>query len=791
MKSYLKFLSRNKLYTAIEAVGLAVSLAFVILIGISIHDQLAIRQLAPPGSNLYLTNSIEYRVLQELTTIPEIKSTAAYTRRQFTIDLEEGKTPAYFLIVTPEILKLFPVETKAGNLDQFETGNGVLITESAVQKWFPDKNPLDATISVTNLRSQGKENENALEPILAVIDPTAYSPFEEYDFIISFSSEIAPIKEIKESDLLNTGTGSMVAVFADMVPGFDMKTVSKRIYKMQYGEMQSSEDDEEMLHPYQEIFFSTKNYHNLRQGKFLYLEVLIFMGLILLASALLNYINLSLAISGSRAKEMATRRLLGAGKKSIIWKTVAESLLFVTVCFLAALWIAKALVPVLNDLRPDGFTVPFRLSADGTLLGIGLVLIVVTGLLAGLAPALFLASYRPLDIVTGQVRRKRKMGFNKVCIVLQTVLSLVLIAVSITLDAQLRYMGKIDIGVTPQKDLFYFYPSFVDTDRGMDDLLASIPQAKAVGHTAGFPSHPWAITAFGQDKYLFSVINCDSTAFRMMGFRILEKYTEPYPGTFWITEEGQNAFGITQENHDDLSKFGITAHSETQALGGVLETYRRIPVNGKDPYESMNLNLPFLSAVQVVPPERARGYLIQTTGNHADFEREFREMTRNYYQEKRGLSDVFSFSGTISGYMEDIIAQDYDDLRRYVRLVEIFALVAIILSILGLIAMSTWYASTRSKDIAIRKVFGGTIGTEVRRTIRSYMLMVIVAAVIGIPLAIYVIGHFLENYPERISRYSWVFLVSTLLMLVIAFLSVLWQTLKAARTNPAVELKKE
>ena len=105
--------------------------------------------------------------------------------------------------------------------------------------------------------------------------------------------------------------------------------------------------------------------------------------------------------------------------------------------------------------------------------------------------------------------------------------------------------------------------------------------------------------------------------------------------------------------------------------------------------------------------------------------------------------------------------------------------------------MSTWYASSNAKDIAIRKVFGGTIVTEVGRTIRSYMLMVIIAAVIGIPLAVYVIGHFLENYPERISRYDWVFLVSTLLMLVIAFLSVLWQTLKAARTNPAVELKKE
>ena len=788
MNSYLKFLSRNKLYTVIEAVGLAVSLAFVILIGISIHDQLAIRNSVPTGTNLYLKSGIEYRNLQALTTFPEVKSAAAFTRRQLSIDLEEGKTPVYFLVVTPQILEFFPVETLEGNLDLFGERNGVLITEAAAKRLFPNQNPLDASVTVTDLSALSATKKEVTEPIIAVINPTVHSPFEDFDFVVSFSSQIPAIEEIKESDMLNQGFGSFVSVFADIVPGVDITAFDERIHNLQYGNRKTANDISESL-PYQNIFFSTQNYYNLRQGKYLYLEILIFMALILLASSILNYINLSLAISGNRAKEMATRRLLGAGRDSIIWRTVAESLLFVSVCFIAALMIAQALVPVLNELRPEGFSVPFRLSADGTLLGIGLMVVLAAGLLAGLAPALFLASHRPLDIVTGQVRRKRKMGFNRICIVAQTVLSLVLIAVSIALDAQLKYMEKVDIGVTPQKDLYYFYPNVADSREGMDNLLSTFPQVKAVGHTSGFPSHPWAITAFGQQNYLFSVIDCDSIAFSMMGFRIQEKYTDPYPGTIWITEETKNAFGISQENHEDLSLFGITAQMGIQALGGIVDTYRRLPVNAKDPYESIHMT--FLSAVQVVGPERTRGHLIQTTGNHADFEKEFKETVRNYYKEKKGLSDIFSHSGTVSGYMEDIIASDYDDLRRYVHLVELFTLVAILLSILGLIAMSTWYASSNAKDIAIRKVFGGTIGTEVWHTIRSYMVMVIIAAVIGIPLAIYATGIFLENYPERISNYSWVFLASTILMLAIAFLSVLWQTLKAAKTNPALELKKE
>ena len=102
-----------------------------------------------------------------------------------------------------------------------------------------------------------------------------------------------------------------------------------------------------------------------------------------------------------------------------------------------------------------------------------------------------------------------------------------------------------------------------------------------------------------------------------------------------------------------------------------------------------------------------------------------------------------------------------------------------------------WFAGSNAKGIAIRKVFGGTVDSELWRTVRSYMMLTGVSCVIGIPIAVILIRRFLESYPERISHYGWIVFVSVLLTLLIAFLSVLWQTLKAAKTNPAVELKKE
>ena len=124
-------------------------------------------------------------------------------------------------------------------------------------------------------------------------------------------------------------------------------------------------------------------------------------------------------------------------------------------------------------------------------------------------------------------------------------------------------------------------------------------------------------------------------------------------------------------------------------------------------------------------------------------------------------------------------------------LVRIFMILSLLLSILGLIAMSSYYADESSKDIAIRKVFGSTMENEIWKTVLDYLILLGVAAAIAIPIAIRLASRLLEQYAYRISGYGWVFVVTILITTIVAFFSVLWQTLKAARTNPATELKKE
>ena len=122
------------------------------------------------------------------------------------------------------------------------------------------------------------------------------------------------------------------------------------------------------------------------------------------------------------------------------------------------------------------------------------------------------------------------------------------------------------------------------------------------------------------------------------------------------------------------------------------------------------------------------------------------------------------------------------------RLVEIFMVLAIIIALLGLIAMSTWYSDQRAKEIAVRKVFGSTVEAETISSVKSYLILTLAACIIGVPIAVFLAGKYLQGFAWRISGYWWIFALACIISLVI---SLLWQTLRAARTNPATELKKE
>ena len=200
-----------------------------------------------------------------------------------------------------------------------------------------------------------------------------------------------------------------------------------------------------------EAFFFTGSSNGLtRTGNVQMLRLLTVVVLLLLLSAIFNYVNLSLALTGKRAKEMATRRLLGADRTGILWKYIGESVAFTAVCFAAALLLADLLAPMVNSLVSNSDPDELMLVGDTSvrlsfMMTPGYVLaylagILVLGVINGLLPAFAASRYEPIDVIKGTLRRRNKMILNKVFIVVQNVLSVFLIAMALVMEVQMRYM---------------------------------------------------------------------------------------------------------------------------------------------------------------------------------------------------------------------------------------------------------------------------------------------------------------------------------------------------------------
>ena len=181
------------------------------------------------------------------------------------------------------------------------------------------------------------------------------------------------------------------------------------------------------------------------------------------------------------------------------------------------------------------------------------------------------------------------------------------------------------------------------------------------------------------------------------------------------------------------------------------------------------------------------GVMIDVSGDYKETEALIMKAYEEYSADKNGTV----VPPAQNGYVRDLLANSLHPVKTAMRLVELFMVLSVLISLLGLIAMSTYYSGENTQSIAIRKAFGSDVRRELWRTVKGYMLLVSLAAVIAIPVAVWLCGKYLERFAYRIDYYGWIIAVAVLLTLAMAFLSVLWQTLRAARTNPAVALKKE
>lgn len=783
MKTYLKFLSRNKLYTAIEFIGLSVALAFVIIAFCYVMQQYAITKENPDRERIYAVSSDKtnsYGMKDAIDgKLPEIE---CVSRFQFHRDeIIKSKSRSFVgtqLLCDRQFFDIFPVKLVEGNPDEITHQGAAFISEDLARKMDGEIIGRELIMRTDTLN------------IVGVFSDLGSSLMYPTEVISNFETSRNTVDVMYRENLYNWF--SNINVFLKVRPDTDRDELLEKLkglYVETYKKSKEKGEDVSLMR-LDELFFSGSAAF-LRKGDKSMLKTMTIIGLLLLISALINYINLNLALTGKRAKEMASRRLLGAQRIDIIGKYLAESFVFTLCCFVLGMLIAEAILPVVNQLL--GASIEIRVPCSiGYLFGY-LLIVVAVSLLAGLIPAFIIAQTQPIDVVRGTFRYHSKMVLSKIFIVLQNVLAIALIALVLTMELQMRHMVNRPMGLNMEN--LYFHNSDLNyTDElvpWINDLRA-LPCVKEIGFAENVPGV--VRMKFGvrkreepEENSQVCLLQCDKEAFKMFGFEVVEQYKEPDENSFWITENtvaGMTGMPHGVNNYDTIMAW-VNNNLANDCCGVIKDFNMYDALHATDEDYAIvyggDLGFTGIEEPHVVNP------LMEIVGDHKEAKKAIDELYKKHCEAVFGTYMEPDFDG----FVNEVIAKNYDKTKRQMRLIELIMGISVLLSLLGLVAMSTHFASEREKTIAVRKVFGGTMQSEIRRNLKEYIVMILIANAIAIPVAVWLCKRYLEDFAYRIDLHPWIFVVTVVLSFVIAIGSVLWQIVSVARVNPVNALKKE
>lgn len=786
MKTYFKFLSRNKLYTAIEVFGLSVALGFVIILASYARMEYGVGKGIKSAKDIYAVGmgdclGMTWGTPEEFfPSVPEIKEwtrfSEMYNIKGVMIDGQYIKANVFS--IDPNFFQMFDYSLRGCPRERVLTNeNEIIVSESFAVKVFGNDNPIGKTVKMNVTDTIGAE------PQVFKITGVAQD-FGSDDFF--FPYDILVSMKHNEKMIARMDNFGGVIPFVRLAQGADPDKVAAKLldkyvaywdfYQHEGGFLWGSS-----LVRSDKIYFLSNFDTTFRSGDKTLVNILFVVALVLLISAILNYINLTVAQAGKRAKEMATRRLLGESVMGIVVRYFKESAVFTTFCFLIGLLLAFSMLPVFNDILNTNIT--FGISAD--IVCWTLAALLIMSFVCGIVPAAVVSRFNPIDVVKGSLRLKNKMWFSKVFIVAQGVVSTVLIAVGMAMTLQMHHLATLPVGYNT-KDIMTADTGTIgygiDRQNILADRLKALPEVEEAIPGGGSPYSCGASGVHEVDgekntNVFVRTARLDSTAMKMMGIKILEQYCEPTEGKLWVTERAKRRFKVSAKH----PTFGIKNGKPEYECCGVITDFRvGSAVDEETLIDSYN-------AIQV-PIHDGYYYtmLIKTRGDHDKALAAVRKTYAEIAKEFTGLPLDLDCN-----YIDKSLSDSLKSKRNTMTLVLTFMLVSILISALGMFAMSVYYCEQQRRQIALRKVMGATTANAVWTLSWRFLVMAVVSIVIASPLSVKIITKYLQGFPIRIDFPWWTIPAAAMFTLIIAFASVISRTLKVATGNPIDSIKTE
>jgi putative ABC transport system permease protein len=366
-----------------------------------------------------------------------------------------------------------------------------------------------------------------------------------------------------------------------------------------------------------------------------------------------------------------------------------------------------------------------------------------------------------------------------VIIIVQNVVAIIMLVSALTMGLQIRHMISADLGYNT-KDILVVDNAFGQTGqiRPLLDRLRAEPCVEEVGQGDGIPlggTNNWTMELADGRWVSFQQIQGDDKYFDILGLKVkqdnhLGGVLNNHPGGWWLNEYAFKQIGI----EETATEFQ-TAQAGTRQIGGIYYDFKIRPLEA-DQSAAMIFNH------GEYPDDNYPWVLIvKTTGDQAAAKKRVEAIA----------GEVFPGRLFEAQYIEEMIEDGFGDESRVLKIVLIFTLLSVLVSALGLFAMSSYYMQQEIRSVSVKKVFGADYSGVLKELVLSFMKMVGIAFVIGVPIAWLIMNHWLSGYGHRIDLYWWIFLAAGAVVALIAIASVLYQSIKTARTNPAEALKKE
>ncbi|HEX5025777.1 MAG TPA: ABC transporter permease [Agriterribacter sp.] len=788
-KNYLKTawrnLIRNKTHSFINIIGLSSGMAVALLIGLWMYDELSFDKnfsnydrIAKLEQNVSFTaDKTTYDVLPiplagELREkYPDFKAISLSVTRGFNINYEDKKFAEQGNYVQPDFTDMMSLKMIDGNRNGLQDINSVLIARSLANKLFAKERAVDKVIELNN--------KMTVKVSGVYDDMPENSSFKDMTVIASWKLFLATDENAKND--LDKWDNNSYNIYAQLKEGADIKRLSAKIKDIRVNlDNPPSYKPAFFLHPMSKWHLYADFKNGVATGGIIdYVRLFGIIGTFVLLLACINFMNLSTARSEKRAKEVGIRKAIGSMRKQLVTQFFIESILVACIAFVFSLLAAVLALPLFNEIAGKHILLPL-LNPWFWLAGISFSLL--TGILAGSYPALFLSSFKPVSVLKGTFRAGHSAVIpRRVLVVLQFTVSVILIIGTIVVFRQINFSKQRPIG--------YSSNGLIEVDMITSDLAEHYNALRndllGSGGVAEMSESSGSVTVqYGGTTDINWKTKKPDEHPLIMGNSITHDYGKTVG---WQIAEGRDfsrAFSTDSSavilneaaakvmGFEDPLAESVTIHGKPyQVIGVIKDMLKESPFAPVSPsFFLLDINWVSVVNIRLSPRIGADEALAKVSA-----------VFKKYIP-----SSPFNYK-----FVDEEFAKKFDNEKRVGKLAGFFAILAIFISCLGLFSMASFMAEQRKKEIGVRKVLGATILNLWSLLSKEFVILTTISMLIAIPIAYYFMHNWLENYQYRTTLSWWIFGVTAMGTLLITLITISFQSIRAAVANPVESLRTE